>query len=363
MQTAVIAVMAFFLCVGALDKALFDGKYGYGKEFENGLNAMGPMTLMMIGIMCAAPSIGKYAGPALAPFFIAIGSDPSMTAGMLLGIDAGGLPLAKALALSPEALMLSGVALSSTLSCVLTFAIPLSLSMTSPEGRPAVAKGLAAAIIASPLSLIATGLVCNYNAFLVLRLGLPAFAVAFLLALCLILFRDATVRVFIMFGRVLISIFVILLALSALEHYFGLIIIPGMDPIEPQFIIIGEIGIMLAGAYPLVLFVKKTCIKPLETLAKILGINAIATLGMIVSAANPLPMYTMLNSMSNRGRVLCSAFSGPILCLLGDHLGFISAAWPEAMIPMLCGKLFAAICALGLAMIFEWISPIDELQA
>ena len=38
MQTAVIVVMASFLCVGALDKALFDGKYGYGKEFEKGLN-------------------------------------------------------------------------------------------------------------------------------------------------------------------------------------------------------------------------------------------------------------------------------------------------------------------------------------
>ncbi len=359
MQTAVIVVMALFLCIGALDKALFDGKYGYGKEFEKGLNAMGPLTIMMVGMMCAAPSIGKYASPALAPLFVSIGSDPSMTAGMLLGIDAGGLPLAKALACSPEALMLSGVALSSTLSCVLTFSIPLSLSMASPEARPAVAKGLAAAIIASPLSLVATGVVCGYDPILVLKLGFPAFAVAIFLALCLIFFRDATVRLFILFGRVLISIFVILLAISAIEHYFDFVIIPYMDPIEPQFTIIGEIGIMLAGAYPLVLFVKKTCTKPLEILAKALGINADATLGMVVSAANPLPMYGMLNSMSNRGRVLCSAFSGPILCLLGDHLGFISAAWPEAMIPMLCGKLFAAFCALGLAILFERISPVD----
>ena len=72
---------------------------------------------------------------------------------------------------------------------------------------------------------------------------------------------------------------------------------------------------------------------------------------MIVSIANPLPMYVTLNRMTSEGRVVCSAFSGPVLCLLGDHLGFITAAYPAGTIPMLAGKILSAVLALMIALL------------
>lgn len=72
---------------------------------------------------------------------------------------------------------------------------------------------------------------------------------------------------------------------------------------------------------------------------------------MIVSIANPLPMYVTLNRMTPEGRVVCSAFSGPVLCLLGDHLGFITAAYPAGTIPMLAGKILSALLALAIALL------------
>ena len=38
MDKAVIVVMALFMTIGALDKAFFNGRFGYGKEFEKGLS-------------------------------------------------------------------------------------------------------------------------------------------------------------------------------------------------------------------------------------------------------------------------------------------------------------------------------------
>ena len=98
-----------------------------------------------------------------------------------------------------------------------------------------------------------------------------------------------------------------------------------MDPIEPQLTIIGVIGLMLSGAFPLVLFIRRHLSAAVRGLARLLKTDEDAALGMVVSLANPLPMYVMANRMTNRGKVLCAAFSGLILTLLSDHLGYVTA--------------------------------------
>lgn len=147
----VVACMAVFMVIGAADKALFNNRFGYGEEFERGLAAMGPLAMCLVGIMCAAPAVGRAVAPALSPLFTAIGSDPSVAAGMIFGIDSGGLTLSIALASTREAAMLSGLGLAASMGCIITYALPVSLSMCAPESRPAVAKGLAAGIAAAPV--------------------------------------------------------------------------------------------------------------------------------------------------------------------------------------------------------------------
>ncbi len=357
MDKAVIVVMALFMTIGALDKAFFDGRFGYGKEFEKGLNTMGPLTLVMVGIMCAAPALGTALGPSLAEFFLSIGSDPALFPGLILGVDAGGLPLAQTLAKTPEAVGIFGIGLCSTLACIMTMPLPFSLAVAQEKSRPYIAKGIVAGIIASPLSMIGVAAACHYDFLTVLRLGAPAFVVSAVLALLLTFCRNATVRFFMVLGRVMIGAFVLLLAAAALEHYFPITLIPGMAKIEPQLTIVGEIGIMLAGAYPMVFFVKRYFSKGLRWLAGGMRVDENAALGMVVSIANPLPMYAMIDSMTNRGKVLCSAFSGPVLCMLGDHLGFMSAYYPEGIVPLIAGKSLAAVAALLIAVLLEKMSP------
>jgi ethanolamine transporter len=301
--------------------------------------------------MCAAPSIGAFLGPALTPFFTAIGSDPSVAACMVLGVDSGGLPLALALAKTHEAAMLSGLGLGGSFGCIMTFALPISLSICSEESRPDVARGLVAGIIAAPFSLFTVAAVMGYGFGDVLRLGLPAFAVAAILALLLTFCRDAAVRGCLLVGRLMMAAFVVLLASAAIEHWFSVTLIPGMAPIGRQLEIVGEIGVMLSGAFPMVKFAERHFGGAIRGLARLLRIDSTASLGMIVSIANPLPMYVTLNRMTPEGRVVCSAFSGPVLCLLGDHLGFITAAYPAGTIPMLAGKILSAVLALMIALL------------
>ena len=57
-----IAVMAVFAVLGALDR-IFGNRLGIGKEFEEGILAMGTLAMAMLGIICLAPVLAKLLNP------------------------------------------------------------------------------------------------------------------------------------------------------------------------------------------------------------------------------------------------------------------------------------------------------------
>ena len=65
-------IMAVGILIGGLDK-IFGNKFGLGEKFDEGFNAMGPLALGMVGIVCLAPVISKLLGPVIIPMFTAIG--------------------------------------------------------------------------------------------------------------------------------------------------------------------------------------------------------------------------------------------------------------------------------------------------
>ena len=366
LQTCLSAIMAIFLSVGAIDKAFFHSRYGYGKAFDEGLNTMGPLTLLMVGIMCVAPPLGEALLSTLAPLFDTWGADPALIAGLFFPVDAGGLALAKSLAQSQTSLLMFGIGLCSTLACIVTLPLPFSLAIVSPEARPLVAKGIVAGVIASPFGMLVIWIVAliaepnTLGFFPVLRLAAPALVLALLLAVALTVAQRLTIRFFLWLGDAMMALYTVLLMLVALSHFFSINLIPGIAPIAPQLSIVGEISLMLAGAYPLVHFVKTHGQRGLKRLGARLNTDSLAALGMVVSLANPLPMYSMLEKMSARGKVLASAFAGPALCTFGDHAAFMSAYYPEGLPYLLVGKLGAALLALGLAMLLEIVHPSTE---
>ena len=88
-----IAVMAVFAVLGAADRIL-GNRFGLGKEFEEGILAMGSLAMAMAGIITLAPVLASLLRPVIVPVFGFLGADPAMFAGTILASDMGGGALA-----------------------------------------------------------------------------------------------------------------------------------------------------------------------------------------------------------------------------------------------------------------------------
>ena len=137
----VINLMAAFAVIGALDRIL-GNRLGLGKEFEEGIQAMGSLALAMLGVITLAPVLAALLKPVVVPVFGLLGADPAMFAGTLLACDMGGGALAAEMTSDPEAALLGGVITGSMLGATLVFTIPVAMGILSEEDHPAMAKGI-----------------------------------------------------------------------------------------------------------------------------------------------------------------------------------------------------------------------------
>ena len=87
-----------------------------------------------------------------------------------------------------------------------------------------------------------------------------------------------------------------------MESLTGLVLIPGMAPISEGLSIVGDIALVLAGAFPLVWAITKVFRKPLMKLGSLLGMNDTAAAGLIASLANSIAMFGMVKDMDQPGQ-------------------------------------------------------------
>lgn len=345
----IVYIMTFFLIVGAIDR-IIGNKFGYGEQFEAGIEAMGGLALSMVGIVSLAPVLANILRPVVVPVYKALGADPSMFATTLLALDMGGYPLALELAETVEAGLFSGVILGSMMGPTIVFTIPVALGIIQESDHKYLATGILAGIITVPLGCLVGGLVAGFNIVMVFKNLIPIVIVSALLAIGLIKVPDAMTRGFIVFGKGVIVIITIGLAAISVETLTGIVIIPGLAPISEGIAIVGDIAIMLAGAFPLVHFITKVFRKPLMKLGKALGMGEIAATGLVASLANNIPMFDLMKDMDNRGKIINVAFAVSASFVFGDHLGFVAGVERGMIFPMIVGKLVGGITAIILAM-------------
>lgn len=347
-------VMMFFLIAGALDQALFRGKYGLGKEFVKGLNAVGPLLLSMAGIMCIAPAIGKTLYILALPFFNHFGADPAIAAGMFFGIDMGGYALTESMTGDIRIVLLGGVLLGSTLGTTVVFTIPVMLTVCRPEDQKSLSRGIVIGIISIPFGVTAGALLSGIPLLFLITNAAPAFLFSLILAVSMILFQSKTMTFFSAFGRVIQALSVLAFAAAALEEILDFTVIPGMDPLGEQLKTISLIGVTLAGAYPLLHLLIRLLAPALKKLGALLRINSSAVTAMLASLANPFPFFDMVPAMDSHGKVIATAFMVTAMASFGDHLGFLSVTFPEAIPAMIVTKLVCALSGLLLAECFEY---------
>ena len=352
----IIAVMAGFALLGALDR-IFGDRWGLGKEFEEGILAMGSLALAMVGIVALAPVLATLLKPLVVPLYGFLGADPAMFAGTILACDMGGGALALEMTDSYDAAMLGGVLTASMLGATLVFTIPVAMGILRENDRPAMAKGILCGIVTIPVGVLAGGLTAGFPVGMILRNLIPIVAIAVLVALGLWKAEGAMVRGFAVFGKAVVIVVTVGLVSAIMEALTGYAIIPGMAPISEGFEVVGTIAILLAGAFPLVFVLTKLLRRPLLAVGKTIGINDAAAAGLIASLANSIATFGMVKDMNERGKVVNVAFAVSAAFVFGDHLGFTAGFAPEMIGPMIVGKLVGGISAVAVAL---WLTRKDK---
>ena len=351
-----IAVMAAFAVLGALDRIL-GNRFGIGKEFEDGILAMGSLAMAMIGVITLAPVLASVLKPVVVPVFSFLGADAAMFAGSILACDMGGGALAAQMTQDTDAALLGGVLTGSMLGATIVFTIPVAMGILDEEDRPAMAKGILCGIVTIPVGILAGGLVAGFPVGMVLRNLIPIVLIAALIALGLWKSEDAMIRGFAGFGKGVVALITAGLAAAIVQELTGFVILPGMAPISEGFETVGAIAIVLAGAFPLVAVLTKLLKKPLLKLGKVLGVNDVSAAGLIASLANSIATFGLVKEMDNRGKVVNIAFAVSAAFVFGDHLGFTAGFAPQMLPAMIAGKLAGGISAVVVAL---WLTRKDS---
>lgn len=362
-NSVIIFIMMIFMIVGAVDK-IRGNKLGYGEQFEEGFNAMGPLAIAMAGVVAAAPVLAILLKPIIVPIYTLLGADPSMFATTLLACDMGGYPLAMQLAETPTIGNFSGLILGTMMGPTLVFTIPVALSIIKKQDRPFLGAGILAGMITIPIGCIVGGLVMNMTPYKIGILEIlinliPVIIIAGLIVIGLWFIPDKMIRGFNKFGTGVTVVITIFTAIAVFEYQTGIkfplmniMVEPDADgviPLESGLLVCGQIAIVLIGAFPMVRWITKTFGKALNAIGEKLGMDENGSTGLVATLANNIAMFNIMDKMNPKGKLLNVAFAVSAAFVFGDHLGFTAGVNSEMIFPVIVGKLIAGITALILA--------------
>jgi len=365
LHTPILCFMMIFTVVGAVDR-MRGNKLGYGEKFEEAFHTMGPLALGMTGIIVLTPVLELLLSPILVPVFEMIGASPAMFAGIVLPMDAGAYPLAMELAGEDLAAgNFAGFIVGGTFGMIIIGQIPVALVILEKEDIPYYACGVLVAVITVPLGCFMGGLAMNLTpykmdfGYMMINL-IPLIVVALVVALGLFFKPAATMQIFNIVGKVMHVLLTFAITVSVLQFVTGIRLplfhlmvdvneATGLSPLTEALLVVGQLGLMLTGALPMVTWLSRFFNKPLEKFGKMLGINEVSSAGMVASLASFFPTLAMVKDMDVRGKVLNIAFGLCACYALSDHISYPATMCAEMIIPTFVGKMVAGISGLLLA--------------
>ncbi|MGG1662508.1 ethanolamine utilization protein EutH [Brevibacillus sp. NRS-1366] len=385
----VIYIIMAFAVIGAL-AAIRNEEQGLGKEFMEGLYSIGPIFIPVAATLAAIPYLAQFIKIVFGPIFIALGADPAMAATTFISGDMGGYQLADVLASSRESwimAMINGYLLGPNI----VFTIPVALAMLQKRDHKYLALGIMSGILTVPIGVLVTTSILavmhtkvrdvistnaeptyqlTYSAGMIFSNLLPLVMIAVFLALGLRFAPNLMIKGFMWFGKFMDAALKLVLVFSIVEYFTGAFTALfgswGFDPIiadkEDQFRgleIAGYIGIMLAGAFPMVYAIQKYFARPLESLGKKIGLSSVGSAGIIATTANPLILLKIIKDMPAKDKVLTISYTVCGGWLIGDSLAYSANFQPTMIVPIMIGKMIGAIIAIVLA---YWISVPKALE-
>ncbi len=370
--------------------AIKNSEQGLGQQFMEGLHAVGHIFVPAAGIMASIPYLSWFINKVCGPFFATIGADPAIAATAILATDMGGYQLAQELATSYEGWIMAMI-VGFMAGATIVFSIPMGLAMLDKRDHKYMALGVMSGILTIPIgAFISSVLVVVTNSkirdaistttdstydFTISYLKIfanlsPLIIFVVVLAAGLYFLPDVMIKGFMWFGRIMDAGIKLVLVFSIVEIFTGLFsklfgswgFHPIMADAEDQFRALetaGYIGIMLAGAFPMVYLLQKYAGKQLEAMGRKIGLSKEGSAGLVATIANILAMFKLVRTMSPKDKVINISFAVCAAFLLGDHLSFTANFQPTLILPIIIGKLSAGAISIGLA---YWLSVPKALE-
>ncbi|EHQ87832.1 ethanolamine utilization protein EutH [Desulfosporosinus youngiae] len=351
-----------------------------GQSFINGLETIGTIFLPIAGIMISIPYLTIFIEKVFGSIYSFIGADLAIAATTFIPSDIGGYVLAEVLAQSPETWIMAMVVGIMAAPTIL-YNIPIGLAMLEKEDHQYLALGMMSGMLAVPFGVLVTCMILffshtpvreaistNADATYVLTFGLvtifinllPLIIICVLFALGLKLIPKKMIKGFMIYGKILMSALKLVVAFAIIEYFTGVFSKVlggwGFDPFiadeEETFRaleITGIIGIMLAGAFPMVYLLKKYLQTPLTKIGTKLGLTFSGSAGLLAASANVLAMFATIKDMPPQDKVKCIAYSVCAGYLLGDYLSFTANFQPTLIVPVFTGQLCGGIMGIFIA--------------
>ena len=345
-------IMSTFGILGALD-LIIGNKIGIGREFEKGIHMLGDLTVSMLGMIVLAPLISHFLSAPLKAFSNIVPIDPSAFIGSILANDMGGAQVSLEIANSEAMGYFNGLVVGSMMGAAISFTLPFVMGVISKERRNNVLLGLLCGICTIPVGCFVAGLMCKIDVLPLLFNLLPLILLSAILTVGLLLFRNASVKMFNIFGIIIKTIVIIGLVIGIFEFLTGFDIVPYTDPsVTMEGVeIIFNIACVMAGVFPLLFIISKLTAKPLSSLGAKTGLNEKSILGFISTLATSVTTFGMMDEMDDKGIVLNSAFAVSAAFTLADHLAFTLSFKSEYLPAVMVGKIISGVFALALAII------------
>lgn len=363
-NSAVILIMMVFMIVGAVDK-IRGNKKGYGAAFDEGFYAMGPLAVAMVGVIAAAPVLCMLLQPIITPIYALFGASPAVFATTLLASDMGGYSLAMTLAGDDPAVgNFAGLIVGTTMGCIVLFDIPVALSIVPKRDRSILACGILCGLVTVPVGCIAGGLAMRWTPYpldllTLIKNVIPVTIIAVLIAIGLWVAPETMMRGFNKFGGVVTAIITVCTVIAVFQYQTGIRLplaevmveedAAALSPLKDGLLTVGNIALVLIGAFPMVEWIKRTFRRPLISMGRLLGVDETASAGFVANLANNIPVFNMIKDMNPKGKLLNIAFAVCAAFVFGDHLGFTAGVNQEMILPVIVAKLTCGICALILA--------------
>ncbi len=365
-STFVVGIMTLFALAGIIDNVFLKNKWGLGKEFQRGIEMIGPLCLSVVGIIALVPEMAYVIQHTLAPIYKSLGLDPAMAVTSILAIDMGGFQLAQSVAVDPLVGKWAGIVYGSMMGATIVFTIPVGLAAIEKKDVAAFSRGILYGIAAIPFGTFFGGIIMGISVQTVfLNIIIPVLF-SLLIIVCLQLWPLKTTEVFKAFSVFVNAVALIGLGLAMVKDLIlvslndlgvlNLSSIPFFDILgstSEGIAVCGSVGLVLAGALPFIYCINKWLKKPLAVLSQRLGLSEVGITGFLLSCANNMAMFATMSKMKENEKVLNTAFAVCAAFIIGDHLAFTAANAPEAIGAMMFAKLISGILAVIVAIIFN----------